>query len=299
MRRERLLRVYPPVWRERYGDDFTAYLEDAYPGTMPVRATLSVVAGGLRERGRATLRGDASTPAAHRLRAGTLGVLVAWAAFVLAGASFAKLSEHVDSALAPGPRRLAGDAYSLVQIAAVVSGLAVVVAAALAAPALRRLLSSGGWRLVRRPLAGALLGTAVLALTTVALSGWAQHLTDGQRNGGDTGYSVAFVAWAVLVAVAVALWTGVGVSVGKRISASRSVLLAQGVLAAVVTTGMVVMTVSVAVWWLAAARSGGSAAPSGPQLIGTLTSMLVSVGWASVGVVRIARAAPVVLRTRL
>lgn len=46
--RERLLRWYPPTWRDRYGEEFAAYLEDAHPsGRLPWRARLSVVVGGI------------------------------------------------------------------------------------------------------------------------------------------------------------------------------------------------------------------------------------------------------------
>jgi len=57
----RLLRWYPRAWRERYGDEFLALVEDTLDGREPGwRLHLSVVWAGLRERGRravpATLR---------------------------------------------------------------------------------------------------------------------------------------------------------------------------------------------------------------------------------------------------
>ncbi len=44
----RLLRWYPPAWRDRYGDELVALLEDELDGTAPtvrLRVSLAVIRG--------------------------------------------------------------------------------------------------------------------------------------------------------------------------------------------------------------------------------------------------------------
>ena len=49
----RLLRWYPRAWRERYGEEFLAMVEDTLDGGRPGwRLRLGVIWAGLRERGR-------------------------------------------------------------------------------------------------------------------------------------------------------------------------------------------------------------------------------------------------------
>lgn len=298
-----LLRCYPSAWRERYGDDLNAYLDDTYAGRLPLRAAVSLVVGGLRERVRVSTLTHATLPAGARVRAGVLMVLAGWAAFVAAGLSLAKISEHFDTSLPPGAHATADLAYVAVQDVATLSGLAAIVGLMLAVPALLRILSGGGWRLIRRHVARATVATALTAGVTIAVAGWAHHLTAGQRNGGDASYSALFLLWAGLVALTITLWTVTTVVTGRRLAMSRSLLLAEGALATVVTTGMLVILAAASLWWAAVASSapsffGGDTVGLGPgrnpQLVGTFTLMVAALALATVGVVRIVRAAPAV-----
>jgi hypothetical protein len=195
--RTRLLRWYPPAWRDRYGDELVAYLQDRFgPGLPPWRARLSLVAGGIRERSRGSgLTGD-TVPPPDRVRAGTLMVLGSWTAFVIAGSSFAKLSEHFDSALPNGmaAHHPADLAYTALQTVAVVATLMVIAGAALALPAFVRYLHSGGWSHIRRHTYRAAACTVLTVSVTVALMTWAHHLNHYQRNGGLFTYSLLEVA---------------------------------------------------------------------------------------------------------
>jgi len=48
----KLLRWYPRAWRERYGEEFLAMVEDSLDGRRPsLRLRASVAWAGLRERG--------------------------------------------------------------------------------------------------------------------------------------------------------------------------------------------------------------------------------------------------------
>jgi hypothetical protein len=299
-RRSLLIRCYPPAWRERYGDDLAAYLDDAYAGRLPPRAVASLVVGGLREWVRRARADSVTLAAGARVRAGALMVLAGWSAFVVAGSSFAKLSEHFDAALGPRSHTVADIAYTAVQVLATLSGLAVISGMALAVPALLRFVSSGGWTVVRRLVLRALGVTALTAAATVAVAVWAHSLSDAQRNGGNVGYATLFIAWAALVALLVTLWTVAAVTTARRLVLSRPVLLAEGVLAVVVTIGMLLMLTAAAVWWAAVASAapwffGGAvrlASAWTPQLLGTLALMVAALASGLVGVLRIARAVP-------
>ena len=296
--RSRLLRWYPSSWRDRYGDDLVAYLDDTYPGRLPLRAATSLVVGGLRERVHCASVDRAALSAGARVRAGVLTVLAAWAAFVLAGSSFAKISEHFDTSLPQGAHATADIAYTTVQLVATASGLIAVAGLILAVPSFLRFLSSGGWRLIRRHVARAAAASLLTAGVTVAAAGWAHHLTQAQRNGGNASYSALFLVWAGMVAVTITLWTVAAVTTARRLTISRNLLLAEGALATVLTTGMLIMLVAAAVWWAAMATSApsffggdtlGLGAGWNPQLVGTLTLMLAALASAVIGVARIAR----------
>jgi hypothetical protein len=81
-----LLRWYPRAWRQRYGEEFLAMVEDGLDGQRPTwRLTVSVACAGLRERGRALVSGRALA----RYARGIDSVLSRWglsltSAFVLA-----------------------------------------------------------------------------------------------------------------------------------------------------------------------------------------------------------------------
>src|ERR1019366_7091323 len=93
-RSDRLLRWYPRAWRERYGDEFVALIEDTYPARkIPYGERARIARGGLSEHVHALSLGDVESSANDRVRTGSLLVLCAWALFVVAGAGFAKMTE--------------------------------------------------------------------------------------------------------------------------------------------------------------------------------------------------------------
>ena len=189
---DRRLRWYPTSWRARYGDELTALLDDEYPGGTPARIRLGLVGGGLRQRARQSgLVGDA-VPARDSLRTGALVVLAAWTAFVIAGASFAKFSEHFDEALphAIGAHRVPDLAFSVLQATAAVASVFVVAGALLAVPAFARFLRAGGWVPVRRHFLRAIICTGLAVTVTVALLLLSHDLTANERNSGFHWYGV-------------------------------------------------------------------------------------------------------------
>jgi len=252
---DRLLRWYPSAWRERYGAELTALLEDELDGAAPgVGLRLSLAWSGIRQRSRsAGLTGDGGD-AALRVRTGALVVLVAWALVVAGGAAFAKVAEHFTRVQPPGAQTLPRGAFDGVVGLAVAGAVLVAVGALLALPASVRFLRSGGWPAVRRRVAWAAGAAAVLAVATLGLAQWAHHLDVHQRNGGDAVYSAAFVAWGLLAASTLGLLTAAGVAIARRIELGRAVLRVEAALAVVVGAVTVGITVAVGLWWAGMAR---------------------------------------------
>ena len=292
------LRWYPRSWRARYGDELTALLDDEYGRRTPARIRLSLASGGLRQRARQSgLTGDA-VPAADGVRTGALVILGAWVAFVVAGASFAKFSEHFDEAL---PRSLGAHhvpdlAFTVLQAMAGAASVLVVGGALLAAPSFLRFLRAGGWASVRGHFLRALAFTVVTVAVTAPLVVWAHHLPSHQPNGGIHWSGVLFLVWTALIVITLTSWTVVAVAAGRRIELSKAVLTAEAILAAAVAFAMVTMVVATAVWWGAMATDAPaflSASPAGLPgsswdilLVATVVLMVAAAGTAATGVVR-------------
>ena len=295
-----LLRWYPKAWRDRYGDELDALLEDHLGGRRPtIGLHLAMARAGLREHGHHTgLLGDARPPA-EQVRSGSLLVLVAWAVFVVAGASFVKLSEHFGASVPTGSRAVPFRSFTTVQVAAVTGAVLVALGALAAVPSLVAFLSHGGWPVVRAPFLRACAGSVVAIAATLGLAGWAHSLSSAQRNGADLAYGVVFGAWAALVVAALALWTVVAVTVGRRLPLGRHLLSFEAAMAILTALAMAVMTVATSVWWgsmavaapwfLPGAPTGTSGSPADPRMALTVALMVVAAALGVTGAVRIGR----------
>ena len=309
MTRDRL-RWYPAAWRARYGDDLGALLDDEHgDGPLPMLVRWSLLTGGLHERMHASGLFGSAAPPAERVRAGALAVLGGWAAFVVAGASFAKFSEHFDQAL---PHRQSAHtvpdvAFAAVQLVAAIGAALVVAGAAIALPAFVRFLRRGGWPAVRRRVLLAAAATVVTAAGTVPLLVWAHHLDPRARNGGMHLYGGLFLAWCALLVLTLALWTAVAIAAARRLELPRPVLAAEAVCAVAVASAMAVVLAATALWWASMARHAPSflgaspaGAPSSPWdawLAGTVGLMLLATVVGATGVARLALAWPLARST--
>ena len=292
------LRWYPHSWRARYGDELAALLDEEFGGKLPLKVRLSLVVGGLQQRAIASgLTGD-SAPATDGIKAGALLILAAWTVFVIAGASFAKFSEHFDEALPhqAGAHGVPDLSFAVLQTVAGVASVLVIAGALLAVPAFVRFLRSGGWGSVRGHFLRAFTCTAVTVVATVPLLAWAHRLTSHQRNGGIHWYGALFLTWAALVALTLTLWTVVAVAAGRRVELPTPILIAEAALAAATAGAMLVMITATAVWWGAMAKDapafldnspgGASGSPWDIWLIATVVMMTVAMDTAGVGVIR-------------
>ena len=298
---DRIVRWYPVKWRERYGDEFATYLADRFgPSGLPRTTQWSIALAGVLERVRYAGVFGESVARSDRVRAGVVTVTVAWTAMVVAGSSFAKMSEHFDGALGslPGPRRLPDLAYHVVQGLAGLAALVVLGAVVCAVPELLRFVRSGGWPSIRAHAHRATALTLLTATVTAPLVLWAHHLNSRQRNGGLAQYSWFFIAWATLVVVTATLWTIFGVATLRRISLSRSLLVFEAVAALFVATAIDGLFAATLVWAIAV----GERAPHflgtdfgltmNYQLAGTVALMALAAVAASGGALRVARSLP-------
>lgn len=294
----RLLRWYPEGWRERYGEEFVALLEDTVGDASPAFSLrCSVAVAGLRERCyESGIVGERSS-AQHQRRTGSLVVLVAWAVMAIGGLSLVKAAEHFSNSLPVGSRNVAQLAYDTVAAGSVFGTLLVALGAGVALGALVRLLRGGGWAQVREPLSRGIVVSVLMAVATVGLSAWAHHLGSVQRNGGNLFYSGAFVLYAFLVVLTVGVWTRGFVTVATILDLSPRVLRWESALAVGVTVSTVVVTASAVTWWvqmglhaswfLEGSSAGVSASPWSAGMIVTVAIMLVAMMTALWGLSRV------------
>jgi hypothetical protein len=284
---DRLLRWYPVDWRARYGDELVTLMEDTYgpDANPPVRARLGVVRAGMAEHVHELAGGHEPAPG-DRSRAGALLVLCGWAFFVVAGAAYAKLAEHWDVATPRVARWLPAGSYDTVQWGAGIGALAVAAGVAAVLPSLVRLLRSGGWVQIRRPVLRAVITSSVTAAVTVGLVLWAHRSGTGDGNGASPlGHAIG-IAWAVSVLATIAVITMSARAVVRRLALPSAVLRMLGYLAIILTLAMAAILVGMLVWWAALAgdssrflTGGESGLFSTPAtLTMTLSGILMAVG---------------------
>ncbi len=289
----RLLRVYPPAWRERYGPELLAVLEaESGSGRIALRSAVDVIGAGLLQRLRsAGLLGD-ELPPALRARAGLLLVLSSWSVFVVAGIGLQKTAEHWQAVTPAGRQDLPAAAFGGVVVGAAIGSGAVLLAILLATRPLLRLLHSGGWNRLRRTVLFALLCSGLTAATLTGVAVWAHQLTDTQRNGGNWLYGAAFLLLAACAVCSIAAWTRAAVITAKQLILSRTTLRLETFLAAAVTLTMVTMTGATAIWWASVAAASPTFFGSGVpwNMLAVVLTMLAASTFATGGVVRSVRA---------
>jgi hypothetical protein len=250
-----LLRLYPPAWRARYGEELLALLADLSGGeAISSRMRRDVARAGLGERLRAVGLGRGASPDAQ-VRSGALLVLSAWILFAVAGAWVQKSSEHWKGATPLLARGLPSAAFHALEVAAALGGTLVLAGIVLALPRALAYLRSGGWPVVRRAVLRASALTFVAIGATAALGIWAHQLDTAQRNGASSAYGCAFVLCALLLVGALASWTIVAAALAWRIELPGRSLKIEALLAGTVCASMFVMTLATATWWGALARA--------------------------------------------
>jgi len=117
-----MLRLYPAAWRERYGDEFGALLEECQLSVVDV---VDVLWSAVDAHLHADVLSGRTRPMLQRLRRAEITVFCAWIAFVLAGLALQKLSEYDDFREAARTYPVIGASYLALEVGAVVALLAV------------------------------------------------------------------------------------------------------------------------------------------------------------------------------
>jgi hypothetical protein len=120
-----LVRLYPQAWRERYGEEFLALLEERRASS--VGNLFDVAFGALDAWLEPQVTSGRSTVVVERMRGSVLLVLWGWVGLVVAGIGFQKMTEYEDFIRAARDSVAVGVAYYAVMVGAVLALAAVAV----------------------------------------------------------------------------------------------------------------------------------------------------------------------------
>lgn len=235
-----VLRAYPRAWRDRYGEELVALIEDSHPsGRLPVGVAVAVSAAGVRERIRQGATG------AEAARSGGRLITWGWSLIVLAGIAMAKVSEHWQAAVPPGAQRVPSIGISVASASALVVAVLAAVAVAVATPSLIRFVASGGLTQVRRTLATAVAACAAVVVATVVA------IATSHPSTSSGGVSVAGLLWASLVVVATLALTALATATERHLVLSDRVRAAHRALARAAGVAALGAVIGLVVWFVA------------------------------------------------
>ena len=262
-----LLRLYPATWRERYGDEFEALLEQCRPSPMIL---FDVIRGALDARLRLSA-GTGRMPAMlDRLRSSEIAVFWAFVAFVVAGLGFQKMSEDAAKAGVMQTYPAVGAAFHVVVAGAVFALVAVLAGGLpLALAALNYARSHRRWDI---PL--------LLAVPALALAGWVGYMilltgvllrgTSHTNFGEPGGMAVLFSVIGLFVLVAAVSAAAVSLAIARSEIDERLYRFAFWP-AAVATAAMAAVSIAVVAWGLGLAATA-------PRFFGVDGGPMVSYG---------------------
>jgi hypothetical protein len=259
MRPARLLRWYPRVWRERYGEELLVLIQDTLDEGRPTwRLRLGVIWGGLRERVHQAVR--AGTAAAKNTSSG-------WLATVVAGMILGGLPWTLKAPLPPARAWQKTAAFDALAGAFAVTGVVVLASGLVAAPAFIAFLREGGWQKIRRRVAWAAGASVAAGGGLAGLFLGARSMSSAQVNH-SWAYGIGVVATTVALAVASGLWASAVTATAKHLKLATRARAAQPMLAAVTLTAAFAL-VPANLIWLAATES------SLPWLVVGVTNLAV------------------------
>jgi len=238
MKPAHLLRWYPRAWRERYGEELLALIQDSLrEGRSAWPLQLSVIWGGLGERGRQARHAAAAAFKAARSDKGST--------ILLAGLICGFGLDGLTASSAARPWQAV--ALDAVLAAVALTGALVLADGLVAFPALVRFLRAGGWPKIRRRVGWA-AGVSAVAVGSVVFvwgSDW-----QSQQN----------LSWAILAGLlvtglttmgAIGLWSATATATARHLTLAPGVRAAQLMLGAVLPTAVSVMIATSALWWSA------------------------------------------------
>ena len=244
MKAARLLRWYPRAWRERYGEELLALIQDTLDEGRPTwRLRLGVVRGGLRERAHQARQ---AVGAAIKRPSG----LDLWAKMLAAGTIVAILPQNLSESPPPARGWQAVAAFDALLAAVALTG-AVIVASGLAAlPALVRFLRAGGWPKIRRRVVWAAGATVVAGGALAGLVLAAGSRSPAQVNA-SYAYLAGFLATGLAITAAIGLWAIAAAAMARHLTLDPRLRAVQLVLVAVTPAAVTVVLATLNLWWSA------------------------------------------------
>lgn len=191
-----VLRLYPPAWRERYGEEYDALLADH---GVDARTLADMLRGALDAR----VRDLAGASPERRQRAALAACLWAVAAAAAAVAAFVKMAEYDDFTAAAARHAPVAAGRDLIFAGAGIVAAAVCAGGLVVAVALWRDLRRGARRELVHPLAAVIAAAVVVALGPGVLAVYAH--TQRVRSPHDPLTLAVVGAWLIVSAAAVAV----------------------------------------------------------------------------------------------
>jgi hypothetical protein len=251
MKPAHLLRWYPRAWRERYGEELLALIQDTVDEGRPSwRLRVGVIWGGLRERGHQAGR------AAKEVAVKRPAKVSRWLTILLAGLLLTNLPLQFGT---PPPPARASQATAALDVVAAIAAFicAVLLASGLIAwPAVVRFLRAGGWPKIRRRVARAAVATGATAGALVALSLALSSQPDAALNV-SLAYFLGFTATTLAAVVTIGLWAAVISAVARHLKLAPRVRAIELVAGPVISTAITVM-VAVSIIWTSAVQASVS-----------------------------------------
>jgi len=245
MKPTRLLRWYPRTWRERYGEELLALIQDTLDEGRPTwRLRLSVAWGGLRERVHQAVR--AGTAAAKRTSTG-------WLITVVAAMILGSLPWDLKASLPPARAWQKTASFDALVGAFTVTGVVVLASGLVAAPAFIAFLREGGWQQIRRRVAWA-AGATVAAGGGLAGLFLAERSMSSAQVNHSWAYGIGVVATTAALVVASGLWASAVTATAKHLKFAARARAAQPLLVAVALTAAQAILPANLIW-LAATQS--------------------------------------------
>jgi hypothetical protein len=242
MKPARLLRWYPRAWREQYGKELLALIQDTVDDGRPTwRLRVGVIWGGLRERahqaGRAARAGAAkrSTMAPR------------WLMILLAGLLFTNLPLQFTMSAPPGRAWQATAALDVVVAFGAFICVVLLVGGLAARPAVVRFLRAGGWPKIRRRVAWAAGATGLTAGALVAVFLGLRSQPKAPLNV-SLAYFLGFIATALALIVTIGLWAGVVAAMAKNVKLTPRVRAVELVAGPVIWTAIQIMVSASSIW---------------------------------------------------
>jgi hypothetical protein len=195
-----LLRWYPQAWRERYGGELLALIQDTLADGRPAGwLRLSVAWGGSRERGREARRAAAAA-------ARQPGWPATWVKFMFGGV----FAAYPLAVLTGSPPRAHGGqaaivARDVVLASVALTGALILACALVTLPALVRFLRADGWRKIRRRVGWAAAASVLAGSALAGLVLLVRSRPFAQLDGSWTYLAVLLTA-GVAAVVAIVLW---------------------------------------------------------------------------------------------